>query len=215
MESCPMRGKRLDCPALRALVGNVMTRSARTSDETLDLERHRPVLFKFAMLQLRNQTQAEDAVQETLMAAIHGAKSFAGKSSVRTWLVGILKHKIVDYIRRASREQPLDLPDAETSLEDFDVLYKEDGHYASMPAEWGDPEAALSQRKFFETLEHCLEGLPKNTARVFVMREVMGIETPEICKELAITATNCWVLLYRARMSLRACLEERWFALDA
>jgi RNA polymerase sigma-70 factor, ECF subfamily len=134
---------------------------------------------------------------------------------VRTWLVGILKHKIVDHIRRSRREEPLDLTSAETSLEDFDVLYKEDGHYASAPADWGDPEAALSQRKFFETLERCLEGLPKNAARVFMMREVMGIETDDICKELAITATNCWVLLYRARMSLRACLEERWFALGA
>ena len=192
-----------------------MNRSSGTSDEALDFEKHRPVLFKFAMLQLRNQAQAEDAVQETLIAAFQGAKNFAGKSSVRTWLVGILKHKIVDFIRRASREQPLDLPGEETSLEDFDVLYKEDGHYASMPAEWDDPEAALSERKFFETLERCLEGLPKNTARVFMMREVMGIETAEICKELAITATNCWVLLYRARMSLRVCLEERWFAIGA
>jgi RNA polymerase sigma-70 factor (ECF subfamily) len=190
------------------------TRSAGT-DEALDIESHRPVLLRFAMLQLRNQAQAEDAVQETLIAAIQGAKNFAGKSSVRTWLVGILKHKIVDLIRRASREQSLDLPDEETSLEDFDALYREDGHYVSMPAEWGDPEAALSQRRFFETLERCLEGLPKNTARVFMMREVMGIETDEICKELAITATNCWVLLYRARMSLRACLEERWFAIGA
>jgi len=182
---------------------------------TEDLERHRPVLLRFAMLQLRNRAQAEDAVQEALIAAIQGAKNFAGKSSVRTWLVGILKHKIVDHVRRSRREEPLDLPDAETSLEDFDVLYREDGHYASMPAEWGDPEAALSQRKFFETLERCLEGLPKNAARVFMMREVMGMETAEICKELAITATNCWVLLYRARMSLRACLEKRWFAIGA
>ena len=192
-----------------------MTRSAGTSDGALDLEKHRPVLLKFAMLQLRNQAQAEDAVQETLIAAIQGAKNFAGRSSVRTWLVGILKHKIVDLIRRSSREQPLDLPGAETSLEDFDVLYQEDGHYVSMPAEWGDPEAALSKRKFFETLERCLEGLPKNTARVFMMREVMGFETGEICKELAITASNCWVLLYRARMGLRICLEQRWFAIDA
>src|SRR5712692_6767655 len=112
----------------------------------MDLEKHRPVLLKFAMLQLRNQAQAEDAVQETLIAAFQGAKNFAGKSSVRTWLVGILKHKIIDHIRRVSREQPLDQPNVETSLEDFDFLYKEDGHYASMPAEWGDPEAALSQR---------------------------------------------------------------------
>lgn len=192
-----------------------MTRSAGTSDKTFEFEKHRPMLLKFAMLQLRNRAQAEDAVQETLVAAIQGAKNFGGKSSVRTWLVGILKHKIVDLIRRSSREQPLDLPDAETSLEDFDVLYKEDGHYANMPGEWGDPEKALSQRKFFETLERCLEGLPKNTARVFMMREVLGIETAEICKELAITATNCWVLLYRARMGLRVCLEERWFSTDA
>src|SRR5260221_5659849 len=182
---------------------------------TEDLERHRPVLLRFAMLQLRNRAQAEDAVQEALIAACRGAKNFAGKSSVRTWLVGILKHKIVDHIRRSRREEPLDLPDAETSLEDFDVLYREDGHYASMPAEWGDPEAALSQRKFFETLERCLERLPKNAARGFMLREGMGMETAEICKELAITATNCWVLLYRARMSLRACLEKRWFAIGA
>jgi len=192
-----------------------MTRFAGPPDEALDLEKHRPVLLKFALLQLRSRAQAEDAVQETLMAAIQGAKSFAGKSSVRTWLVGILKHKIIDHIRRVSREQPLDLPDAETSLEDFDALYNEDGHYVTVPVEWGDPEAALSQRKFFETLERCLEGLPKNTARVFMMREVMGLETGEICKELAITATNCWVLLYRARMGLRACLEERWFGTSA
>ncbi len=192
-----------------------MTRSAGLSDEALDLEKHRPVLLKFALLQLRNRAQAEDAVQETLMAAIQGAKSFAGKSSVRTWLVGILKHKIIDHIRRVSREEPLDLLDAETSLGDFDALYKEDGHYISVPAEWDDPEAALSQRRFFETLERCMEGLPKNTARVFMMREMMGLETGEICKELAITATNCWVLLYRARMGLRACLEERWFGTSA
>src|SRR5712692_12058974 len=118
-----------------------MTRSAGISDGALDLEKHRPVLLRFAMLQLRNQAQAEDAVQETLIAAIQGAKNFAGRSSVRTWLVGILKHQIVDLIRRASREQPLDLPGEETSLEDLDVLSKGDGHYASMPAEWGDPAA--------------------------------------------------------------------------
>jgi RNA polymerase sigma-70 factor (ECF subfamily) len=192
-----------------------MPRSAGTHVEARDLAKHRPVLFKYAMLQLRNHAQAEDAVQETLVAAIQGAGNFSSKSTVRTWLVGILKHKIGDVIRRASREQPLDPSGTETSLADFDVLFTEDGHYASMPAEWGDPEAALSQRKFFETFERCLEGLPRNAARVFTMREVMGFETDEICKELAITATNCWVLLYRARMGLRACLEERWFAGDA
>jgi len=176
-----------------------------------ELETHRRALFKFAMLQLRDETHAEDVVQETLVAAIQGAERFAGGSSARTWLVGILKHKISDHFRKASREQPMSLSGDESSLEDFDVLFKDDGHFVDEPRVWSDPEDALTQSKFFEVLERCLEMLPKNTARVFTMREVMGIDTDEICKELSITATNCWVLLYRARMNLRSCLQQRWF----
>lgn len=165
------------------------------------------------MLQLRNATTAEDVVQETLLAALQSGASFAGQSSVRTWLVGILKHKIIDAIRKQSREQPLETADDETDIEDLqDAIYREDGHFRESPADWGNPEAALTQRKFFEVLERCMEGLPKKTARAFMMREVMGLETDEICKELAITASNCWVLLHRARMALRECLQSRWFA---
>ena len=176
-----------------------------------ELETHRRALFKFAMLQLRNEAHAEDAVQETLVAAIQGAGRFAGGSSVRTWLVGILKHKITDHFRKASREQPLSLSGDESSLDDFDALFKDDGHFIDEPCAWANPEEALTQSRFFEVLERCLEALPKNTARVFTMREVMGFETDDICQELSITATNCWVLLYRARMSLRSCLQQRWF----
>jgi RNA polymerase sigma-70 factor, ECF subfamily len=191
-----------------------MTRPAQTSSGKLqlpELEGHRAALLGIARLQLRNPAHAEDVVQETLLAAVKGADGFAGGSSVRTWLVGILKHKIVDHIRRASRERPLESLDRETSLDDLDALFKDDGHYVEMPADWGDPEAALSQRKFFEALERCLGDLPKNTGRVFVMREVMGVDTGQICKDLGITATNCWVLLHRARMHLRICLERNWF----
>lgn len=179
--------------------------------EISELDTHRHALFKFAMLQLRNETHAEDVVQETLVAAIQGAGRFAGGSSVRTWLVGILKHKIMDHFRRASREQPLSLGEEESSLVDFDVLFKDDGHFIDEPRAWADPEEALTRSEFFEVLERCLEALPKNTARVFTMREVMDVETDDICKELSITATNCGVLLYRARMSLRSCLQQRWF----
>ena len=163
------------------------------------------------MLQLRNPAQAEDAVQETLVAALQGAERFAGQSSPRTWLIGILKHKIVDQIRKSSRERPAEPAPGETSLEEMDALFQDDGHFENEPRDWADPEAALSQRKFFEALERCLEGLPANTARAFVMREVMGLDTDEICRELAISASNCWVMLYRARMGLRMCLEQRWF----
>ena len=190
-----------------------MAASETPGIDPVELQQHRPQLVRFAMLQLRNVTAAEDVVQETLLAALQSGSSFAGQSSVKTWLVGILKHKIIDAIRKQSREQPLESGDEETDIEDLqDAVYGADGHFRETPADWGNPEAALNQRKFFEVLEHCMEGLPKKTARAFMMREVMGLETDEICKELAITASNCWVLLHRARMALRECLEGRWFA---
>lgn len=190
-----------------------MVTSARPGVDPLELEKHRPQLVKFAMLQLRDASSAEDVVQETLLAALQSGAGFAGQSSVRTWLVGILKHKIIDLIRKRSREQPLDSADDETDIEDFqDAVYAEDGHFREKPSDWGNPESALSQRKFFEVLERCMEGLPKKTARAFTLREVMGLETGEVCKELDITPSNCWVLLYRARMALRECLDGRWFA---
>jgi RNA polymerase sigma-70 factor (ECF subfamily) len=175
------------------------------------LEEHRLSLFRFAMLQLRNQAQAEDVVQETLLAAMQGAEQYTGKSSVRTWLVGILKHKIIDQIRKSSRERSSDVDYDENRSDDFDALFNERGTYVEKPAEWGNPETALFQRKFFEVLERCMEGLPKNTARVFAMREIMGMDTGDICKETGISATNCGVMLYRARTALRLCLDQRWF----
>ena len=179
--------------------------------ELRELESHRSALLRYAMAQLRDESHAEDCVQETLSAAIQNADRFGGNSAVRTWLIGILKHKILDHFRRASRERPLARADEETDLEDLDALFKHDGHYVERPAPWLDPEQALSQREFFDVLEGCMDRLPKNTALVFKMREIMGIEVEEICTELSITANNCWVLLYRARMALRACLEQRWF----
>ena len=179
--------------------------------ELRDLESHRRALFKFAMAQLRDETHAEDCVQETLSAAIQNAERYAGGSTVRTWLIGILKHKILDHFRRARREQTLTLSDEEATLDDFDAMFSDDGHFVEPPAAWANPEASLSEREFFDVLETCMDRLPKTTALVFRMREVMGVEVEEICRELSITANNCWVLIYRARMSLRECLDKRWF----
>jgi RNA polymerase sigma-70 factor (ECF subfamily) len=155
-------------------------------------------------------------VQETLLAALAGS-GFSGKSSLRTWLTGILKHKIVDAIRKKQREPTVassfgDI-DAEMDIEDFDALFNERGGWDPKPGEWGaSPEEALNQRQFLDVMDLCLEKLPPNTARVFMMREVMELETDEICKELTINANNLWVILYRARMALRLCLEQNWFA---
>lgn len=181
-----------------------------SASNPLELERHRPYLMRFALIQLRDHSAAEDAVQEALVAAIQGAERFAGQSSVRTWLIGILKHKIVDSIRKTTREQATDLS-GDAGTEDVEAFFESDGHFTEPPGEWASPERALEERRFFEALERCLQTLPKNTASAFTMRELLGLETQEICKELGISPSNCWVMLYRARMNLRACLERTWF----
>src|SRR5215472_18417014 len=173
---------------------------------------HRGYLLRVAVLQLRDNDLAEDVVQDTLLAALQGAQGFSGRSSLKTWLTGILKHKIVDAIRRRAKEPLLAPLDEETQLDDMDALFDESGHWDNPPADWGDPESSLSRAQFMEILQFCLEKLPPNTARVFMMREVMELESAEICKELSITSTNLWVILYRARMALRQCLEQNWFS---
>ena len=178
-----------------------------------ELERQRSYLMRVARLQLRDTALAEDVVQDTLAAALTAKDGFTGKSSVKTWLTGILKHKIVDAIRRKQREPvAASTLDDEADLEDFEGLFKENGSWRTPPADWGDPEQSLSRQQFFDALQVCLDKLPPNTARVFMMREVMELTSDEICKELTITANNLWVILYRARMSLRECLETNWFS---
>ena len=185
--------------------------NAMSADLSRDLDQHRGYLLRVARLQLRDEALAEDVVQETLLAALSGS-GFSGKSSLRTWLTGILKHKIVDAIRKASRERPLDTAEAGDDLSEFDPLFDERGHWAETPDAWEQPEGALGQKQFLAALEACLQGLPAKTAQAFMMREHLGLETDEICQELGITSTHCWVMLYRARMSLRLCLEKNWFA---
>ena len=177
-----------------------------------DIEKQRGYLLRYALLQLRNPAHAEDAVQETLLAALEGRERFAGKSSLRTWLTGILKHKVIDHLRRSGREQQLTGSDDERSETDaVDALFAEDGHWRETPSDWGNPAGAFENSRFWSAFELCLQRLPARTAKVFTMREVMDLTTDEICQELGITTTNCWVMLHRARLTLRECLEMTWF----
>jgi RNA polymerase sigma factor (sigma-70 family) len=153
--------------------------------------------MRFARAQLRNDAWAEDAVSETVLAALAKPQAFAGQSQLKTWLVGILKHKLIDQIRRHSREVSATTTE---DGEDIDaLLFNDGGMWRETPAEWGDPEAALGQRE----------------GRIFMMREWLELDTAEICKELNVTATNAWVLLHRARLRLQMCLQERWFGKPA
>lgn len=181
-------------------------------DLAAELTRQRSYLLRVARLQLRNDALAEDVVQDTIVAALQGADRFTGRSSVRTWVTGILKHKIVDAIRRKQRSVEIGGLEDECRLDDFDAVFDATGHWENPPARWADPEADFERREFFDIMEFCLDKLPPNTARVFMMREVMELDSDEICRELAITASNLWVIMYRARMALRQCLEQHWFA---
>jgi RNA polymerase sigma-70 factor (TIGR02943 family) len=191
------------------------TRPVKISDPERWVEEHGDYLFKYALSCLRDPAKAEDLVQETFLAALKGAKDFQGRSSEKSWLVGILKNKICDSFRKASRE---------TSFTDLEFYSDEEGDrfipdgpfkdgwiHELGPQEWSNPGANLDSEAFWQTYRDCSNKLPKNVSTVFNLREVDGVETREICAMLNITENNLWVMLYRARMALRRCLELNWF----
>lgn len=179
------------------------------NDFAAQVQALRGALLRFARAQLRNDAWAEDAVSDTLLAALEKPQAFAGQSQLKTWLVGILKHKLVDQLRRHAREATVLTAEDDADLDD--LLFNDTGHWREAPPDWGDPEHHLRQRQFFEVLELCVTRLPATQGRVFMMREWLELDSDEICKELAISPTNLWVLLHRARLRLRDCLQQSWF----
>ncbi|ANQ86024.1 RNA polymerase sigma factor [Azoarcus olearius] len=175
----------------------------------------RPQMLKFARLQLQDGAAAEDVVHDAISAALEGVSRFSGRAALKTWIFAILRHKIVDALRERGRTvQISSLEKDEADMDEaFDALFAANAHWhpASRPRDWGDPEETLAQRQFWQVFETCLELLPANTARVFMMREFLGFETPEICRNLDISTSNCHVILHRARAGLRQCLERGWF----
>lgn len=170
----------------------------------------RPLLLKLARLQLRNEAWAEDVVSETMLAAIEQAQRFEARSKMRTWVIGILKHKIVDQLRRQMREVSIEAQIESGEIEEFDELFNDEGRRLEPVQSWGDPEELLSRQEFFEVLQSCVDALPPALARIFLMREWLEYDTAQLCKELNITATNCHVMLFRARMRLRECVGRKW-----
>jgi RNA polymerase sigma-70 factor (ECF subfamily) len=178
-----------------------------------ELASFRTDMVKFARLQLRDDSLAEDAVHDSLVAALDGLEKFKKRAQLKTWVFSILKYKIIDIIRERRRLHSTGVDVNEIPEETIDEMFDENGqwHEDARPSAWGDPEQSFSNQQFWQIFELCLNRLPESTARVFMMREMLGFETEEICKELSIKSSNCWVVLHRARMSLRFCLNERWF----
>ncbi len=167
-------------------------------------------MVRFAELQLRDRAQAEDAVQEALTGALIGKEKFASRASLRTWILSILKNKIVDVLRRKVRDNQVVVDEQN---DDVSAYFDDRSHWAedTRPSEWQTPQQAMENKRFWEVFEACLYRLPEASARIFTMREVLGFDTDEICVTLSITSNNCWVQLHRARLALRACLGVNWF----
>lgn len=189
---------------------------ARPPDPGAWVDLHGDYLFRYAKFRLRETSLAEDVVQETLLAALQAYQNFAGRGSERTWLVGILKHKITDYYRRTSRETASGQLEADASA--HDEFFRDAGEWADhwrpeyAPSDWqADPAELFRQDEFWEVFAGCLSPLPARVQSAFTMREVDGLASEEICEVLGVTVNNLWVMLHRARLHLRRCLELNWF----
>lgn len=185
------------------------------SDPEQWVDLHGDYLFRYALMRLRDPAKAEDAVQETFLAALKGGKAFAGRSAEKSWLVGILKNKIYDHYRKAGRETSFTdmefYADAEGEGFVSEGLHQGGWRQELAPQEWPNPGAGLDSELFWKAFRDCSNKLPKNVAAVFTLREVDDLESKEICSLLNISESNLWVMLHRARLALRRCLEVNWF----
>ncbi|MGC8559832.1 MAG: sigma-70 family RNA polymerase sigma factor [Phycisphaerae bacterium] len=171
------------------------------------------MLFRYVRLRVRDDATAEELVQETFLAALQGLKNFSGQSSFGTWLVGILKHKLIDHLRRQVRETPAAMDDDGA----VSGMFNSFGHWTSMatPHAWkSSPEELAQQADTQRALKTCMEALPRRYREVFVMRVMDGVETEEMCKILELNPNNLYMMLHRARLRLRACLESKGIGRD-
>jgi len=173
------------------------------------VDKYGDYLYSFALYRIQDESCAQDLVQDTLMAALKSKDRFKGKSSEKTWLTGILKHKIIDFIRKKYREPVFEDTISESRLPDD--VFDANGKWETGPAQWAsNPEALLEQKSFLDIVKKCFKALPRRPSRALALRELEGETTQTICKVLNITTTNCWVILHRARALMRECIETNW-----
>lgn len=178
-------------------------------DPSLWVEKYGDYLMRYAQLRLKNYASAEDAVQETFLAGVKGLDRFDGRVEVKYWLRGILRNKIVDYIRKAVREQPVEDPESYELPQS--TRMKVFGIPTSNPVPWEfDVHQAFDEKEFWRIFRECTDALQGNIQRAFVLKELEGLATPEVCKVLDISPNNLWVMIHRARNQLKKCLEQKW-----
>jgi RNA polymerase sigma-70 factor (TIGR02943 family) len=176
------------------------------------VDEHGGCLYGYALMRVRMPEVAKDLVQETFLVGIRSLEKFAGRSSVRSWLVGILKNKILDYFRTAHRETSF--TDMEFLADDGSQSFDADGPWNCLnkPQQWRtEAEEVTHKEEFWQTVRDCLSKLPRRHSVVFMLREIDCLSTQEICRTVSISEDNLWVMLHRARMALRESLERNWF----
>lgn len=186
--------------------------TAAENTETVEpsawVDQYGDYLYRYALSRLRDPEAAEEVVQQSFLAGLQHIDQFAGKGSQRGWLLGILKRKIIDFVRQRNRTSSLDAIEGDDSAE---VLFDRKGNWKP---EWRaalrQPLDSLECKEFWRILHGCLQSLPGRQADVFVFREMNDSSTEEVCKDLEISASNMWVLLHRARLRLATCLKSRW-----
>ena len=166
-------------------------------------------LFNYAVARVNNEAIAKDLVQETFFAGLKSAKNFEGKSTERTWLVSILKRKVIDHYRKINSKKG----QAEVKMNFYDEGENE-GNWIEerVPQTWkNEAEENIENEELKNQIDKCIDSLPEKYAMVFRMKTIQEFETDEICKELDITPSNLWVIIHRARTQLRNCMEKNWF----
>ena len=169
-------------------------------------------LYSYALPRVNDAAVAEDLVQETFLSAWKAREGFKGEASEKSWLFTILKNKIIDYYRKKAKDIVQPLADKDPS----DRFFDEAEHWTpdDKPADWGiDYSASLDNKDFYRVLEACKNKLQQIQQSVFVMKYMEDLDAAEICKALGITASNYWVLIHRAKLQLRTCLEKNWINL--
>ena len=186
--------------------------AAAANDPSRWVDEHGDVRYRYGLVRVRKPEIAQDLVQETLLAAMRSYEKFAGQSSVRSWLCGILKHKLGDYFRKLGRETSF--TDLAFLADEYSEKFVPEGYWVHMngPKEWKpEVDEVMHRDEFWKVMRECLGRLPDRVATVFMMREMDEIESKEICATLSISDSNLWVMLHRARMALRECLAANWF----
>ncbi len=187
-----------------------MSQELSTPDQWLGL--YGDALYRYALARVRDPDLAADLLQETLLAALKAKDSFMGQASELTWMTGILKHKMIDYFRKTSRERTNTMGD-EGSDHENSGFFDEKGNWQIDLSSWSMPDKALEQEEFMAILQQCIDRLPPKLARVFMLRELEGMESGEICDVMCISSlNNFWVMLSRVRVQLRHCLDLNWFS---